>query len=254
MTLRPGARAGATGPVHGHCPPVSRARCGPVPAWRRGTGHLPEHARHHRLRLPRRGEGDPDQSRRGGLHDPARRAHRPADLAPVIQAPWLEVDSLDETARGAGGFGSTGALNAAAHPQHILHVVKPRRPVGDPGRPAPRHGRTGRGRERNATRVRISSSPRRAPRGCSPTIPPPRATEKPMEPASTQARSARRARGPEAPLKSPTSADGRRLARASGRCRRAHRPCAGGGPRTPRCRNPARSAPGRPGRPGPTAH
>jgi len=29
-------------------------------------------------------------------------------LAPVTQASWSEVASLDETARGAGGFGSTG--------------------------------------------------------------------------------------------------------------------------------------------------
>jgi dUTP pyrophosphatase len=29
-------------------------------------------------------------------------------IAPVVQAAWTEVDSLDETARGAGGFGSTG--------------------------------------------------------------------------------------------------------------------------------------------------
>ena len=29
-------------------------------------------------------------------------------VAPVVQAAWDEVDSLDETARGAGGFGSTG--------------------------------------------------------------------------------------------------------------------------------------------------
>lgn len=29
-------------------------------------------------------------------------------LAPVTQAAWDEVESLDETARGAGGFGSTG--------------------------------------------------------------------------------------------------------------------------------------------------
>lgn len=29
-------------------------------------------------------------------------------IAPVIQAVWDEVDSLDETERGAGGFGSTG--------------------------------------------------------------------------------------------------------------------------------------------------
>ncbi|MGZ3375942.1 MAG: dUTP diphosphatase [Phenylobacterium sp.] len=29
-------------------------------------------------------------------------------IAPVVQAVWAEVDSLDETARGAGGFGSTG--------------------------------------------------------------------------------------------------------------------------------------------------
>ena len=39
-----------------------------------------------------------------------RRGDRIAQLvvAPVVQATWLEVDSLDETARGAGGFGSTG--------------------------------------------------------------------------------------------------------------------------------------------------
>ena len=29
-------------------------------------------------------------------------------IAPVVQARWAEVESLDETARGAGGFGSTG--------------------------------------------------------------------------------------------------------------------------------------------------
>ncbi len=29
-------------------------------------------------------------------------------IAPVIQAKWAEVESLDETERGAGGFGSTG--------------------------------------------------------------------------------------------------------------------------------------------------
>jgi dUTP pyrophosphatase len=40
-----------------------------------------------------------------------RRGDRIAQLivAPVVQAAWQEVDSLDETVRGAGGFGSTGA-------------------------------------------------------------------------------------------------------------------------------------------------
>ncbi|HEY0651072.1 dUTP diphosphatase [Phenylobacterium sp.] len=40
-----------------------------------------------------------------------RRGDRIAQLviAPVVQARWTEVASLDETARGAGGFGSTGA-------------------------------------------------------------------------------------------------------------------------------------------------
>ena len=40
-----------------------------------------------------------------------RRGDRIAQLviAPVVQAQWTEVASLDETARGAGGFGSTGA-------------------------------------------------------------------------------------------------------------------------------------------------
>jgi dUTP pyrophosphatase len=40
-----------------------------------------------------------------------RRGERIAQLliSPVTQASWREVESLDETARGAGGFGSTGA-------------------------------------------------------------------------------------------------------------------------------------------------
>jgi dUTP pyrophosphatase len=39
-----------------------------------------------------------------------RRGDRIAQLviAPVEQATWRELDSLDETTRGAGGFGSTG--------------------------------------------------------------------------------------------------------------------------------------------------
>ena len=39
-----------------------------------------------------------------------RRGERIAQLviAPVVQAAWAEVDSLEETARGEGGFGSTG--------------------------------------------------------------------------------------------------------------------------------------------------
>jgi dUTP pyrophosphatase len=39
-----------------------------------------------------------------------RRGERIAQLviAPVVQAAWSEVGSLDDTARGAGGFGSTG--------------------------------------------------------------------------------------------------------------------------------------------------
>ena len=43
-----------------------------------------------------------------------RRGDRVAQLvlAPVTQAAWLEVETLDDTARGAGGFGSTGGLAA----------------------------------------------------------------------------------------------------------------------------------------------
>ena len=33
-------------------------------------------------------------------------------LAPVVQAGWVEVSELDETARGEGGFGSTGGVVA----------------------------------------------------------------------------------------------------------------------------------------------
>lgn len=41
-----------------------------------------------------------------------RRGDRVAQLvlAPVTRAAWVEVLSLDETARGAGGFGSTGGV------------------------------------------------------------------------------------------------------------------------------------------------
>jgi dUTP pyrophosphatase len=43
-----------------------------------------------------------------------RRGDRVAQLvlAPVIQASWLPVEELDETARGEGGFGSTGGVVA----------------------------------------------------------------------------------------------------------------------------------------------
>jgi dUTP pyrophosphatase len=43
-----------------------------------------------------------------------RRGDRVAQLvlAPVTRASWLEVETLDETARGEGGFGSTGGLAA----------------------------------------------------------------------------------------------------------------------------------------------
>lgn len=47
-----------------------------------------------------------------GEHDfTIRRGDRIAQLviAPVVQAGWSSVDTLEETARGAGGFGSTGA-------------------------------------------------------------------------------------------------------------------------------------------------
>lgn len=43
-----------------------------------------------------------------------RRGDRVAQLvlAPVTRASWVEVATLDETARGAGGFGSTGGVVA----------------------------------------------------------------------------------------------------------------------------------------------
>jgi dUTP pyrophosphatase len=34
-------------------------------------------------------------------------------IAPIVQAHWVEVGSLDETSRGIGGFGSTGHSHAA---------------------------------------------------------------------------------------------------------------------------------------------
>lgn len=48
----------------------------------------------------------------GGEPFQIRRGDRVAQLvlAPVTRAGWLEVDELDDTARGAGGFGSTGGF------------------------------------------------------------------------------------------------------------------------------------------------
>ena len=69
---------------------------------------VPQHARHDRQRLSRRGEGDP--ANLGAEPFEIVRGERIAQLvpAPVTQARCEEVEELDETARGAGGFGSTG--------------------------------------------------------------------------------------------------------------------------------------------------
>ncbi len=50
----------------------------------------------------------------GGADFAIRRGDRVAQLvlAPVTRASWLEVETLDETARGTGGFGSTGGVKA----------------------------------------------------------------------------------------------------------------------------------------------
>ena len=50
----------------------------------------------------------------GGEPFAIRRGDRVAQLvlAPVTRAGWVEVDHLDETARGEGGFGSTGGVAA----------------------------------------------------------------------------------------------------------------------------------------------
>mgnify|MGYP000432058534 CR=1 FL=1 len=50
----------------------------------------------------------------GAEHFAIRRGDRVAQLvlAPVTRASWVEVQTLDETARGTGGFGSTGGVAA----------------------------------------------------------------------------------------------------------------------------------------------
>ena len=47
-----------------------------------------------------------------------RRGDRIAQLvvAPIVRAEWVEVDALDETARGAGGFGHTGRSGSPPRP------------------------------------------------------------------------------------------------------------------------------------------
>ena len=71
---------------------------------------------HHRRRLSRRGEGDPDQSRRGEPFIVERGdAHRAAGGRAGARAiAWRRASpSSTDTARGAGGFGSTGLRDAS---------------------------------------------------------------------------------------------------------------------------------------------
>ncbi len=85
----PGAAAACAGQAHaGADRPRPGAAAGlrgaGAPALRPGAAawhHRAEQPRHHRLRLPRRGDGAARQPRRGAVPDRPRRAHRPARRA-----------------------------------------------------------------------------------------------------------------------------------------------------------------------------
>lgn len=109
MTLRPGARAAVPTGLCIALPRDFEAQVRPRSGLALRSGVAP-------LNTP----GTIDADYRGeirvilinhGEEDFAvRRGDRIAQLviAPVVQGQWVEVESLDDTARGAGGFGSTG--------------------------------------------------------------------------------------------------------------------------------------------------
>src|SRR5690606_23609039 len=128
-----------------------------------------------------------------------RRGERIAQLvvAPVVQASWDLVDELDEPARGAGGFGSTRPECSSARDSRVRERAPrfryfrpstscmPKAPAGLPAtQRAASTAPLAKGRRSLAEceRVMISSSAAKASE-CSPMIPPPRITEKPISPA-----------------------------------------------------------------------
>ena len=95
LTLRPALAARSRPASPSPCRPgfegQVRPRSGLAAQARR---HLPQHARHHRRRLSRRGEGDPDQPRRAEAFV-IRRGERIAQLviAPVVRARVAEAEA-----------------------------------------------------------------------------------------------------------------------------------------------------------------
>ena len=113
------------------CRRASRRRCGPAPASRCRPASPPQHARHHRRRLPRRGRGDPRQS---SARSPftIRRGDRIAQLvvAPVARGAWQEWPSRSPPSAPRRG-------GASARPAHgrsgtLIHG----RPTSSPATPA----------------------------------------------------------------------------------------------------------------------
>jgi hypothetical protein len=77
-------------------------------ASRCSTDRAPQCARHDRQRLPRRGDGDPRESRERAVHPSSRRSHRAARRRAVAAVDWVESVDLAASDARAGGFGSTG--------------------------------------------------------------------------------------------------------------------------------------------------
>ena len=139
--------------------PAALGTCGQ--AWRDRA----QCAGHHRQRLSRRDQGDPDQSRRRDLRDRARRPHRATGRGAGRRASSsTRSAALDETARGDGGFGSSGSAAdgaLATKNSNAMPATSCCTEVGGPGQPSSRRRRC------------WSSAPAASARRCSSISPPP---------------------------------------------------------------------------------
>ena len=175
--------------------------------------HLAQRAWNHRRGLSRRGQVILINHGEEAHHHPPRRPHRPAHRC--ARDPGGPGRSGDAGRHRPGGGGSARpASSDAPDPrlQHLGHAVEPRRAADDP--PAAARAPLANRRRSRAewASVRISSSAAKTTL-CSPTMSPPRMTEKPIVPGgrSPMAPSCGGARTGQVPAAAP----GGRLAQQS---------------------------------------